>query len=140
MNKNNLYNNQGFTLIEVLIAVALLSIVLFGFSNLFLQGRVSILVSGNINEALLAARGDVESWIMTRPLSGENIEDYNDENNENLDLEEITIFINNSNGEPPITISGLSLTGEATYNSRNQGQKEIIINYFKPLYTTDTDE
>ena len=65
-----LTDNKGFTIVEVLVALALLSITAVAFVTLMTFSVSSVFVAGEKSEEIFAAQGQVERDISTKKPSG----------------------------------------------------------------------
>ena len=61
--KNSFRNQNGFTIIEVLVAMAILVLFITAFSALFVQSYVGIINAGNKNNASYDAQAEAEQRI-----------------------------------------------------------------------------
>ncbi len=77
--KNN--NNNGFTLIEILIAVAILSMILIGVFSGISSSINSVSQSKNFTRAMLIARTEMNDFIINR-MRGADIVEKKSENYE----------------------------------------------------------
>ncbi len=65
-----LSENKGFTIVEVLIAMSLLSIVAIAFITMMTFSVSSILVAGEKSEQMFEAKGEIEKKISAQTPSG----------------------------------------------------------------------
>lgn len=59
----NLKNQEGFTIVEVLVALVFLIIIIFAFTNLLATGHSGIFRAGQKSEALFYAQEDIDNQI-----------------------------------------------------------------------------
>ncbi|MFW5995911.1 MAG: pilus assembly FimT family protein [Halanaerobiaceae bacterium] len=108
-----IFNEEnGFTLVEILVSITIIGIVLFAFSFMFLNGKLTLIITNNIHQALLSARQEVESAITTS----------------NELTETLTVNFEGT----PIEVQGNFLVGEKNYTANNNKEYSVSITYFKP--------
>lgn len=91
-------SSRGFTLVEVLISIAILAVISVALLLLFNQSFVGIIKSGNKAESIYEGQEDLENIITG---------DVNFDTNEELTLE--FKDVNNSNDSVTITVQGKTI-------------------------------
>lgn len=107
-----LRNINGFSLLEVLVALSVFGIVVVGFSYMFANGLKGSNASDSRNRAVYRAQQTMENSIATYDNSGSD-----------------TIELNFSS---PITVDGKVITINETYNGINQTAKTVSMTTFVP--------
>lgn len=80
----NIKNQQGFTVIEVVVSMVILVIMAAAFVTVFGTGFVNIFSAGSKNEAMTIASGNLEELYARQPLSASEIKTYLSGENGNL--------------------------------------------------------
>jgi len=75
--REQLVTNQGFSIVEVLLATSLLGLIITGFVGAFLYGQESTILSGNRAQAVYLAEGGVEAVRNIRDDDFSNLTDGN---------------------------------------------------------------
>ena len=70
----SIINNKGLTLVEILVALAVLGIILVAFLNIFLSGYTTIFSMGHKTEAMAEAQNFLDEIYETRSKETEEIE------------------------------------------------------------------
>ncbi len=104
-------HDDGFTLIEIFLSIALISIILFLLTAL-IPGYKSIIISGKKTEALYEAQEDISEEIAAACDSGELL---------NIHFE-----------TQSISIAGEYIQIDTFYETLDNSSENIQIKYFKP--------
>ena len=130
-------NNKGFTLVEVLISIVILSIIIFSFLHLFGSGFISIFSMG-IKDRALAEASDIMEKIYNKQeaeggLSGiSEIEGIINEISPSLEffdsysISEILPFENNNDD-----IKGYKVTINVTFQSGDVERQASLTSFFR---------
>lgn len=87
---------KGFTLIELIISIALLAIVAVTFSNMFLTGIKGIFNAGNKSKANYISQQALENKISGKTVSIDNVSITSSNENMEIDFDGTIINVNGS--------------------------------------------
>lgn len=87
---------KGFTLIELIISIALLAIVAVAFSNMFLTGIKGIFNAGHKSKANYISQQALENKISGKPVSIDNVSSTSSNENMEIDFDGTIINVNGS--------------------------------------------
>lgn len=107
-------NAKGFTIVEIIVALAIITIVVIASVSLFSHSIFGIYTAGHISEELFDAQGEMEEAILTNIVSEEEEED-------------MPIPFPGVSEEDEIIIKGKML--EIVYS---YGERFIALQYFMP--------
>ncbi len=110
MLKTNKYSEEGFTVVEVLIAMVLLLMMVFTFTVLFTSSFDGIMTSGRRSEAVYASQQDVDSTATPESAISQTIS---------------VVF----SGIDPIEVQGT----HELYKKEYKDGREVVLDLFRPL-------
>lgn len=87
---------KGFTLIELILSIALLAIVAIAFSNMFLTGLKGVFNAGHKSKANYISQQALENKISGKPVSIDNVSITSSNEDMEIDFDGIVINVNGS--------------------------------------------
>jgi prepilin-type N-terminal cleavage/methylation domain-containing protein len=108
--KKYISNNKGFTLIELIVSVAILGFIVVGFLNVFVYGTTYLGMARDKSNSSTFAISDANTFM-------------SDESGSDITTANITLSIELISGEAPIVVD----VTEVTVNKTKDGQASKIV-------------
>ena len=124
---NNIKNNQsGFSLVEVLVSLVIISILITGFSTAFINSNRSLRISKNKSEAFYGAQEDLINFLGNDSYTASNANVSLDESN-NVINKTITFQ------DEDIEVKIKEVEANVTYEGFNNQNKDITIKTYRVI-------
>lgn len=109
-------NTHGFTLLEIIIAIAILSIIAVSFLNMFLFGATELYAGNKSSSAQFGAQSSIE-FIIANPIYQPGL----------LEIQTFTVDF-----PVPITVNGVNIEQEQPFVDSRGSSKSIVFTTFTP--------
>src|SRR6056297_1758825 len=124
--KNIINNQSGFSLVEVLVSLVIISILVTGFSIAFMNSNKSLRISKNKSEAFYSAQEDLVNFIGDESYTAQAANVTLDESNSVIDK---TIIFEDED----ITVKLKEVEANVSYEGFDNQTKNLIIKSYRVI-------